>query len=130
MLFVHLGKRWNSRLQMFFKIAVLKNFACGSVGLHFIKKGTPTQAFSCEYCKIFKNSFFIGGIIPPVHYTFPKFCVIIEFFEQLLVQIWHFSYLLCQCFAFFHGYFVPVFIPKFVVSVTFACITTSPLALF
>ena len=23
-----------------------------------IKKETPTQVFSCEYCKIFKNSYF------------------------------------------------------------------------
>ena len=26
---------------------------------NFIIKKTPTQAFSCEYCDIFKNSFFI-----------------------------------------------------------------------
>ena len=25
---------------------------------NFIKKGTPTQIFSCEYCEIFKNTFF------------------------------------------------------------------------
>ena len=25
----------------------------------FIRKETPTQVFSCEYCKISKNSFFI-----------------------------------------------------------------------
>ena len=24
-----------------------------------IKKTTPTQVFSCEYCEVFKNSFFI-----------------------------------------------------------------------
>ena len=27
-------------------------------GLHFIKKETPTQAFSCEFCEILKNTFF------------------------------------------------------------------------
>ena len=56
---------------MFFKIGVLKYFAiftgkhrCWSlllVKLHaynFIKKETPTQVFSYEYCKLFKNSFF------------------------------------------------------------------------
>ena len=32
---------------MFFKIGVLKNF---------------TQMFSCEYCKTFKNSVFIGNL--------------------------------------------------------------------
>ena len=58
-----------SRLQLFFKIGVLKNFAiftrkhlCWSLYLkkafNFIKE-TPTQVFSCENCKIFKNSFFI-----------------------------------------------------------------------
>ena len=28
------------------------------VGLHFIKKETPTQVFFCEYCEIFKNTYF------------------------------------------------------------------------
>ena len=30
----------------------------------FIKNQTPTKVFSCEYCKIFKNSFFYKA--PPV----------------------------------------------------------------
>ena len=29
-----------------------------SEGKHFTKKETPKQAFSCEFCKIFKNNFF------------------------------------------------------------------------
>ena len=37
---------------VFNKIANLK--AC-----IFIKKETPTQVFSCKYCEIFENSFFI-----------------------------------------------------------------------
>ena len=41
--------------QMFFKIAVLKNLL---KGLQLYWKETPTQVFSCEYCKIFKNVFF------------------------------------------------------------------------
>ena len=59
----------SSRPQLFIKIGVLKNFAiftrkhlCWSLYLkkafNFIKE-TPTQVFSCENCKIFKNSFFI-----------------------------------------------------------------------
>ena len=57
---------------MFFKIGVLKNFAifsgkhlCWSPflinkpeGLQRYQKETPTQVCSCEYCEIFKNSFF------------------------------------------------------------------------
>ena len=29
-----------------------------SEGKHFIKKETPKQAFSCEFCEILKNNFF------------------------------------------------------------------------
>ena len=48
---------------MFFKIGVLKNFAtvkhlCSSLFLIKLKKEeAPTQVFSYEHCKIFKNSF-------------------------------------------------------------------------
>ena len=48
--------------------AVLKNFAIFTWSLLLIYlrvqdpqlslKGTPTQVFSCEYCKIFKNTYF------------------------------------------------------------------------
>ena len=48
---------------MFFTIDVLKNFViftgnhlCWSL---FIEKETPKQVFSCEYCELFKNRFFI-----------------------------------------------------------------------
>ena len=96
---------------MFLKIAVPKNFAvlsrntCAGIPFNkiaglkaciFIKKDTPTQVFSCEYCKIFKKSFFYRT--PPVHYTFPKFYVIIEFFGCLWVQNF-----LCHCFVFLHN---------------------------
>ena len=71
---MHLQRSRNSGLQMFFKIAVLKNFAvfrgkhlCWSLflinfrplGLQLYLKEAPRQVFSCEYCEIFKNSFFI-----------------------------------------------------------------------
>ena len=44
---------------MLFKKGVLKNFAefTGKLGV-FIKNETPTQVFPCEFCEIFKNSFF------------------------------------------------------------------------
>ena len=59
--------------QMFFKIGVLKTSAiftgktpdleslfskvAGLKACNFVKDN-PTQVFSCEYCKIFKNTFF------------------------------------------------------------------------
>ena len=67
----------SSHLQMFLKIGVIKTFSiftekhlCWSLlpinlktkGLHLYKKEPATQQFSCEYCKIFKNSFFIGHL--------------------------------------------------------------------
>ena len=63
---------WSSRLQMFFKVGVLKSYAIftgkTTTWSHFwIKfqsfrpadlKVTQTKVLFCEYCKIFKNSFF------------------------------------------------------------------------
>ena len=55
------------RSQMLFKIVIFKTFAifirkhlCWSLFLNFFFfKKTPTQVFPCEYCEVFKNSFFI-----------------------------------------------------------------------
>ena len=53
----------SSSCQMFFKIGFPKNFAiftgstCVGVSFLTIKKETPTQVFSCEYCKNFKKAF-------------------------------------------------------------------------
>ena len=70
---------WSSRSQVFFKIAVLKNFSsftgkhlCRSFhlitlqtwSLQFYRKETPTQVFSCKICENFKNTFFYRT--PPV----------------------------------------------------------------
>ena len=61
-----------SRLQMFFKIGVLTNFAIftenTSAGVSFWKSCWPATSLKrdsnagvfCEYCKTFKNSFFYG----------------------------------------------------------------------
>ena len=48
----------------------LFNKATGLKACISIKKDTPTQVFSYEYCNIFKNSFFYVTI---VHYTSQKF---------------------------------------------------------
>ena len=45
-----------------------------------IKKESPTQVFSCGYCKIFKDIFFIEHRL--VHYTFPKF-IDIRYFRAI-----------------------------------------------
>ena len=62
----------SGRLQLFFKIGILKNFAnstgkrlcwsiflisCRPEDLQFHLKENPTKGFSCEICKIFKNFF-------------------------------------------------------------------------
>ena len=49
---------------MFFKVGVLKNLAIFPgkhlpQDLQFYLKKTPTQVFSCDYCEIFKSTFFI-----------------------------------------------------------------------
>ena len=63
----------SSRLQMFFKIGVLKSFpnftgkhlswslflkTLQAEGLQLYFKKSPIQVFSCEVCKIFRNTFF------------------------------------------------------------------------
>ena len=68
----------------------------------FIKKETPIQVFCCEYCEIFKIRFFFVEHIT-VHYTFPKFYVMIKFFGHLRVQNWHFSYFFCHSLDFLNG---------------------------
>ena len=52
---------------MFCKIGVLRNLVVFT-GKHlhwslFFKKETSTQVFSCEYCKIFQNSFFYRTLL-------------------------------------------------------------------
>ena len=53
----------SSRSRMFFKIGVHKNLANFRgkhlpKSLQFYQKETPTKMFSCEFCDIFKNTFF------------------------------------------------------------------------
>ena len=67
----------------------------------FIKKETATQMLSCEYCEMFKNSFFYRT--PPDHCTFPKFYVVIDSLYVFGYKIDIFLYFLCHCFVFFHN---------------------------
>ena len=85
MLPAHVGKRSNSRPRMFSKTGVLKHFAIFTwKNLCFKKNTTPTQVFFCEYCNIFKNSFFIEDlfIIP-----FQNF--------YLMIGNWYFRVIFC-----------------------------------
>ena len=56
----------SSRLQVFLKISVLKNFTIFAGKLLYLNlfyyKENPTQVFSNEYCDIFKNTFFSGHL--------------------------------------------------------------------
>ena len=109
---------------IFDKVADLK--AC-----IFIEEKTPTQVFFCEYCEIIENSFFIEHLLFII--LFQNFYVIIEFFGCLWVQIdiFHiscaialFSFITLLSESGAHGYFILVFVLKFLVSITFTCIRT------
>ena len=106
--------------------------------IHFLCACYYCVICSCEWCEMFKYSFLYRA--HPVHYTFQKSCVMIEFLGCLRVVLdvlGYFSYFLCHCFVFhnsrvrirsslFRIYLV--FIPKFSLSVTLAQITrTAPL---
>ena len=103
---------------MLFKIAVLKTFFLNIVkktpalecpfnkvsGLKvciFIKKETPTQLFSCEYCEILTKRFFIERITTE--------CKINIFYISCVIALFSLITLLKSV---FHGYSVLVSIPK------------------
>ena len=64
----------SSRSQMFFQMGVFKNLAIfkGKKGLQLYLKRDSTQVFSCEYCEIFKNTFFYRT--PPVAAFLLSYC--------------------------------------------------------
>ena len=92
----------------------------------------PTQVFSCEYCEIIKNNFFKEHLLLIILFRnfiwwwnsldvfgykidiFHIFCAIALIF--FIIQVLESGV---------HGYFVLVFIPKFLVSITFARFTMS-----
>ena len=45
-------------LHVFFKKSILENYAIAVNSLQLYQKETPTEVFSCEFCEIFKNTFF------------------------------------------------------------------------
>ena len=155
MLFVPVGKRSKSRSQMFCKIEnlfislkmLLKILQYSQENICVLEflfnqlylKNAATQVFSCEYCKMFKYSFFYRT--PAFHNVFRNSYVMIEFFGSLWVQNCYLSYFLCHCFFFLHDSSVRigsalsflihlVFKSKLLVSVTFAHITTTAPSLF
>ena len=44
--------------EVFYKKTVLKSFSTFTGKHHHYQKETPTQVFSCEYCEIFRNTYF------------------------------------------------------------------------
>ena len=66
------------------------------------------------------------------HYTFSKFYVMVDFLDVFgyKIHIFHIYCAIALIFSMVHAYSVLVFTPKFLVSVSFARITTSPPALF
>ena len=71
----------NNHSQMFFKIGALKNFAIFTgkcllesvfdkvAGQQLYKKEIPTQEFSCEYRKIFKNVLYKTHLVATFGYS-------------------------------------------------------------
>ena len=141
MLFVHAGKHSTEtlrsyRLHMFFKIGVPKNLSMFAMFLKaciFIKKEIPTQVFSCEYYEIFKNSFLIEQFLFII--LFWNFMWWLNSLDIFGYKIKVFIFLMYYCLTVVlesgvRGCFVRIFIPTFLVSVTFATIATSAPALF
>ena len=142
--FVPVGKRSNSCSQMFYKTDAITNLAiftrkhlCWSFFLiNLIKKRLQHRCFPVNIAKCLSTAFYIEHFVR-IQYTFQNFYVMIEFFGFFRYKI-YFPYFLYHCFVFLHNSSVRigspllfriylVFIPKFVLSVTFARIkTTAP----
>ena len=106
----------------------LFNKAGGLKACIFIKKEVVSQAFSCEFCEIFINSFLVERLLFII-----LLCDDRIFWTSLDTKLTCFMFLvLIALFSFItlalesgvYSYFVLVFTPKFLLSVTFARITT------
>ena len=129
----------SSRSQMFFQIAVLRNFAelsrkclCWSLYLiklkawrpEFLLKKTPTQVFSCEYFEIFKNCFFIEHLLFII--LFQNFMWLYDSLDVFgyKIDIFYISWTIALSSIItlsewvLHGYSVLAFIPEYLISVT------------
>ena len=108
----------SSRSHIFFKIAVLKilailsrKYLCWSLFLiklktwrlaFLLKKRLQYRCFAVNIVKFLRLDFFFVEHLT-VHYTFPKFYVMIKFFGHLRAQNWHFSYFFCHSLDFLSG---------------------------
>ena len=141
---VPVGKYSNRHSKMFYKIDDSKNLAIFT-GTHlcwrfllinFIKKRLQHRCFPVNIGKGLSTAFYIEHVIASLYFS--EFLCDHRILWILPVQNWYFSYFSCHCFFFFHNSSVRigspllfriylVFIPKFVLSVTFARIkTTAP----
>ena len=84
----------SSRLEVFCKKGVLRNFTKLTGKHKKEKKDFPTQVFSCEFCKIYKNSFSYripplatSNRVPPLHFPIEN---IIENEYSKLIYTWYF----------------------------------------
>ena len=73
----------SNRSQMFFKIGTLKIFC------NILNWGeSPTQVFSCEYCKILKNSFFTELLLWLLLHYFKSNKTVTTIFKEISL-LWH-----------------------------------------
>ena len=80
---------------------VLRNFAeitwrKTTTGLHFIKKETPTQVFSCEFCEFFKNTFFTEHLRKTASVAYNLRCLrlLSRVLALVITQIFNFWFLI------------------------------------
>ena len=94
----------------------------------FIKKEIPpAQVFSCEYREIIKNNFFkehflliiLSEILSDDKIIWASLGTTLIFFIFFGPLLWFF-FIILVLHSGVHGYFVLVFIPTFLVSITFA----------
>ena len=125
----------SSRLQMFFKIGVIKNLAMftGKQLLELVfNKVADLQVFSCEYCKIAKSSFFMQHLR---WLLLEKFCLTLYFQKDVAEYIIYCTFTLHNCFILkpkitlicFHSlhhslsFVVPLVAPPVVIRCTSRC---------
>ena len=97
--------------------------------INFIKKRLQHRCFPVNIAKGLSTAFYIEHVIASLYFS--EFLCDHRILWILPVQNWYFSYFSCHCFVFFHNFSVRigspllfriylVFIPKFLLSVTFA----------
>ena len=122
---------------MFLKISQLlsRKLLCWSIFVIKLQAYRPTfllkkgLQYRCFLKKFLRTAFFVEHLT--IHYTFSKFYVMIDFLDVFgyKIDIFHISCAIALISSMVHAYSVLVFTPKFLVSVSFARITTSAPAL-